>query len=222
MRLKQRLKAVIFDFDGVILESVPVKTEAFRQLFSFVPEHLEQIIEYHLDNGGISRFVKIRYIFEHILKQDLTEERFDDLVQEYSRLVLGGVLRAPFVPGAPACLERLYSQIPLFIASGTPDQELHFILASRNLETYFTAVYGASMQKTEALRDIGRRYSILSSEMLFVGDAPSDRDAAVAAGVRFVGRIRPDDRDRLTGTRGVEFIIRNLRDLCVFVEREVA
>jgi phosphoglycolate phosphatase-like HAD superfamily hydrolase len=165
--------------------------------------------------------VKIRYIYEHILKQGLTNERFEALVQEYGRLVLGGVLVAPFVPGALGCLENLDSRIPLFIASGTPDQELHVILEKRNLRRYFTAVYGASMTKTDALRDISRRYRIPPAEMLFVGDAPSDRDAAIDADIPFVGRIRPNDRDRLSGTSGVGFVIRDLNELCAYLEKKM-
>src|SRR5690606_22889470 len=42
--------AVIFDFDGVILESVKVKTDAFKELFSDYPEHLEAIVAYHENN----------------------------------------------------------------------------------------------------------------------------------------------------------------------------
>ena len=57
------INSIIFDFDGVILESVSVKTAAFRQLFSFAPEHVDEIVQYHLDNGGMSRFDKFRYIY---------------------------------------------------------------------------------------------------------------------------------------------------------------
>ena len=56
------LTDIILDFDGVILESVSVKTEAFRTLFSFVPKHVDEIVQFHIDNGGMSRFDKFRYI----------------------------------------------------------------------------------------------------------------------------------------------------------------
>ena len=62
------ISIIILDFDGVILESVSVKTEAFRTLFSFAPEYVEEIVKFHKDNGGMSRFDKFRYIFDHILK----------------------------------------------------------------------------------------------------------------------------------------------------------
>jgi phosphoglycolate phosphatase-like HAD superfamily hydrolase len=57
--------------------------------------------------------------------------------------------------------------------------------------------------------------------MLFVGDAPSDRDAAIDADIPFVGRIRPNDRDRLSGTSGVGFVIRDLNELCAYLEKKM-
>ncbi|HXW99392.1 MAG TPA: HAD family hydrolase, partial [Methanomicrobiales archaeon] len=67
---------LILDFDGVVLESVGVKTAAFRTLFSFVPAHVDKIVEYHRRNTGVSRFDKFRYIYREILKDPLSEEQF--------------------------------------------------------------------------------------------------------------------------------------------------
>ena len=60
------LKAIIFDFDGVICESVEAKTEAFRKVFLDYPEHLDEIIAYHMTQGGVSRYIKFEYIFREI------------------------------------------------------------------------------------------------------------------------------------------------------------
>ena len=59
---------LILDFDGVIVESIPLKTVAFRKIFSFAPpEHLDEIIAFHLENGGMSRYDKFRHIYANIL-----------------------------------------------------------------------------------------------------------------------------------------------------------
>lgn len=51
MLLNNKCPLIILDFDGVILESVEVKTEAFRRLFSFAPGHVEEIVNFHRENG---------------------------------------------------------------------------------------------------------------------------------------------------------------------------
>jgi hypothetical protein len=67
------IKAIIFDFDGVITESVGVKTEAFKKLFCKHPKHIGKIIKLHLSHGGLSRFVKFEMIYSDILKRPLSK-----------------------------------------------------------------------------------------------------------------------------------------------------
>ncbi len=66
------LTTLILDFDGVIVESLPLKAAAFKKVFSFAPEHLDEIIAFHLENGGMSRYDKFRYIYANILGEPLT------------------------------------------------------------------------------------------------------------------------------------------------------
>ena len=51
------LEAIIFDFDGVLVESVDVKTRAFASLYEkYGQKVVAQVEDYHLNNGGIARF----------------------------------------------------------------------------------------------------------------------------------------------------------------------
>ncbi|HIO70318.1 MAG TPA: HAD family hydrolase, partial [Campylobacterales bacterium] len=62
------VKNIIFDFDGVILDSMPIREFGFRQIFKDFPkDRVEKLIEFHRKNGGWSRFIKIRYFFENIM-----------------------------------------------------------------------------------------------------------------------------------------------------------
>ena len=54
--------AIFLDFDGVILESLNAKGEAFVELFSEQPKLLlEKILNHHLKNGSLPRSKKFRY-----------------------------------------------------------------------------------------------------------------------------------------------------------------
>ena len=49
-------EAIFFDFDGVLVDSVSIKTEAFRKLFKgFGQQCVEALVYYHIEHGGISR-----------------------------------------------------------------------------------------------------------------------------------------------------------------------
>ena len=64
-------RVVFWDFDGVIKDSVPVKTEAFRKLFlSYGADITDKVVKHHLANGGVSRFKKIPYYFKEYIGKD--------------------------------------------------------------------------------------------------------------------------------------------------------
>ena len=61
------IKVIILDFDGVIVESLDIKTQAFRDLFSNYPEHIDEIMNYQLEYNPFSRYIKFEHIVTNIL-----------------------------------------------------------------------------------------------------------------------------------------------------------
>ena len=56
------IKGIIFDFDGVIAESVHIKSSAFSDLYkSYGEDIVKRVVKHHEANGGMSRYKKIRY-----------------------------------------------------------------------------------------------------------------------------------------------------------------
>lgn len=196
------IKAVIFDFDGVIIESSQIKTSAFRKLFEKeFPDKAERIVEYHLQNMGISRFVKFKYIYENILKLPLTEELEGSLRSRFSDLVFNEAVNAPFVPGTMEFLEQNSGRYALFIASGTPEEELLDIVRKRKIERYFKKIYGSPRPKPDIIRDILKDNGLDLNEVVFVGDAASDMSAARETGIGFIARIDPESPDTMKKER---------------------
>ena len=55
-------KSIIFDCDGVLLDSNTIKSEAFYQsVLPFGQKYADEFIQYHKNNGGISRYKKFEY-----------------------------------------------------------------------------------------------------------------------------------------------------------------
>ncbi|MBF0467753.1 MAG: HAD family hydrolase [Desulfamplus sp.] len=185
------LQAVFFDFDGVILDSVNVKTEAFAKMFrNYGTEIEKQVVEYHLVHGGVSRFEKFRYYYEQLLDTPISKEQLVKLGETFSQLSLQGVLEAPFIEGALESLKALHQQkILSFVVSGTPHEEILHIVQKRNLSMWFKEVHGSPRLKHEIVLDILTRYDLEPKSCLFIGDAMTDYDAAKATGIRFLGII---------------------------------
>ncbi|MDQ7822565.1 MAG: HAD hydrolase-like protein [Candidatus Eremiobacteraeota bacterium] len=192
------IRAVIFDFDGVILESAEIKTEAFRDLSGdLCPEHAEHIVTYHKENVGISRYVKFRYIYEKLLKKPYTEEIEKTLGERFAVFVKEKVFTAPFVPGALEFLERFHGKYAFFVASGTPEEELQMIVRERGLQKYFLEVAGSPAKKPALIRSILERHHYQPDEVVFIGDGDSDRRAALETGIPFIARLTTECSDDL-------------------------
>ena len=183
-------RVVVFDFDGVIIESAGIKKESYRQLFEEeFPEHLHQILDYQESRGGLPRRHQFEEIYEKILKEDPPLGRVGELEASYVSRMMSGVAAAPLVPGALEFLEAHHGQGNFFIASATPEDELQHIVRERGLDRFFADVYGSPMSKAEILSLIGRKTGASPGDMVFVGDYPAARAAAAEVGVPFVARL---------------------------------
>ena len=190
------IKALIFDFDGVILESADIKTAAYRKLFEEeYPDKVEEFIKYHTVNSGISRYVKIQYFYEKILGIKITGKKKKELINKFSQIVFEKILRASFVKGMPEFLEENYKKFPLFVVTGTPDEEINSIIKKRKLNFYFKETLGSPKEKKDIIFDILSRYKWNPREVVFFGDAESDLRAAEETGAIFVVRINDDSKD---------------------------
>jgi len=183
------LNAIIFDFDGTIVESVDTKTEAFRTLFARESGQLDRIIALHLEHGGRSRYEKFAMIYRDILQRDPLPGEFDELGRRFEALVFDAVATCPFVPGAEAFLSEYAVRLPLILVSGTPHAELMRVLERRDLVARFREIHGSPREKEEIIRDVLERHAWAAKDLLFVGDAMSDCLAAASVGVPFIGRV---------------------------------
>jgi phosphoglycolate phosphatase-like HAD superfamily hydrolase len=181
-------QAVILDFDGVVVESVGIKDDAFMELFKDFPAYLPAIMQYHRSNNATIRYEKFRYIYEEILGEAFTAEISARLGAQFSKMVFEKIVNCPFVNGAMEFLNEYHPKALLYLVSINPAQELRSILAARKIDHFFSEVYAHPWGKADAIRDILRRNAFLAKDAVFIGDSPEDFDAAQMVGIDFVGR----------------------------------
>jgi len=187
-----RHKAIVFDFDGVLVDSVDVKTQAFEHLYESYGEAVKRaVMDYHLAHGGISRNEKFRYFHRVFLRRELSQDEELYLARRFSVLVEDAVVAAPWVAGAHEFLEAYCARLPLFIASGTPEDELKRIVRKRGMAGYFCDVKGAPAPKSKLLTGFATELGTPRSELLMIGDSMTDYDAASDVGASFIGRVPP-------------------------------
>lgn len=182
------LRALVFDFDGVILESNQIKTRAFERVYQRFPDHAAAMMAYHDAHVSESRYQQFRHLVVDRLGLDEHHSLMQELVATFSNEVLAAVATCPAVPGALEMLAALSGQVPLFLASVTPQVDLDETLACRGLTSFFSRVYGCPpWTKVRAFEEIGRLFDGAEG-LAFIGDSAGDQRAAKESGVDFYAR----------------------------------
>lgn len=188
-------RAIILDFDGVVVESEPVKDELFRELFALYPAQYVAAMRFHESDRSLPRRRKFEHLVFDLLGWRDDPELVTSLVAEFSALAIERLVSCPLVPGARELLEHFAGRVPLYVASVTPRDDLVEILRRRGLIAGLTKVFGdPPTTKAEAVRQVLRSTGAPPADVVLVGDSASDRRVAAAAGIRFVGRHAPGAR----------------------------
>ena len=212
-------RALIFDFDGVILESVDLKLRAASRLFPNHPERLPEVLQYWRDNVSLSRYVKLRHIYAHILHQPLSPQDEAELGARFGADIACDYRSCPRVEGAVGLLEAYRGRCLMFVASGTPQDELRDVVQAQGLSEYFDGVFGSPAAKPAICRAVLDRWDVDPTEAVMIGDALLDLEAARAVGIGFVGRAHP--APGVFARRGVP-VVRDLRELRGLLDDGVA
>jgi len=207
------LKGIIFDFDGVIAESVQLKTDAFASLYKKYGDNIvTKVIQHHEANGGMSRFEKIKLYHESYLNKAITNKENEELANQFSELVVEKVIDSPYVPGVFKYIQKCYEKYNLFISTGTPTIEMKQILKGRGIDQYFTDVFGSPSKKIEHINNIMSTYGMGPDELVFYGDSNTDLEAATIQCVNFVLRLNVYNQKYFHDYTGTS--IQNFNSLC--------
>ncbi|NWF51026.1 MAG: HAD family hydrolase [Ignavibacteriaceae bacterium] len=199
-----RYKNLIFDFDGVIADSVNVKTEAFRKMYlPFGNEIAGKVVEHHLNNGGMSRFKKFRLYHKEFLNIDLSDEEIKKLSDEFSSIVIQSVIEAPYVKNADKFLIQNKDNFRMWIVSGTPTDEIRIIVSAKNIDLFFQGVYGSPETKDYWTKKIIEDNRLINDETIFIGDAIADYEAAKFCNISFALRESSDNKKLFDGINGI-------------------
>lgn len=178
---------VVFDCDGVILQSNQVKSNAFAAALEGEPsDAIAAFVAYHKAHGGISRYQKFAHYFEHMQPRDDAKVATQYALEKYASIVQAELLTCALIPGIEEYLQQLQrAGIPCAVNSGGDEQELHGVFAARGLAEYFKYIFGSPTGKQEnmqRLKDLG----FMQGAGVMFGDSKSDWLAAQAFGLDFV------------------------------------
>lgn len=179
-------RTLVFDCDGVVLDSNRVKTEAFRHAAAPYGEAAaEALVTWHVANGGISRYRKFEHFLSQIASPGASGPDLDTLLARYAAAVRDGLARCAVAPGLEDLRART-AHARWLIVSGGDQTELRDVFVRRGLAPLFDGgVFGSPDSKDDILaREIAA--GTIARPALFLGDSTYDHRAASAAGLDFV------------------------------------
>ena len=165
----KNLDFVIFDCDGVILDSNKIKTEAFQKVLKKYPiKHVNKLVRFHKLNGGISRIIKFQYFFDNIMKIENKKKLINNALLQFEKIVFYKLKNARYIKGV---LKFIYSlkknKIKLFIVSGGLEGELKKVFKYRKKKSYFNEILGSPKTKENNVKYLIKKYSLNTKNGLF-------------------------------------------------------
>ena len=181
-----KYKTLVFDCDGVVLNSNKVKTQAFYEATKhFGHEPAQALVDYHVQNGGISRYAKFEYFITQILQQSFDEALNQDLLERIASAVKQGLMNCEVAEG----LDQLKAQTcnaNWLIVSGGDEQELREVFAARDLAKYFEGGIFGSPETKDTILARELENGTITRPALFLGDSKYDYQAATTAELDFI------------------------------------
>ena len=200
------IKNIFFDFDGVIVESVSAKTDAFEEMYlPYGKDIAAKVVDYHKLHGGVSRYEKFKYIHKEFLNEVINQDKVDELAIQFSNIVLAKVIDSDEVLGANYFIEKYYTKFQFWVITGTPTSEIELIAEKRKLKSFFIGLHGSPKNKRYWTEYVIQKHNLVRNEILFLGDAATDMDAAEYSQIHFALRENEDNVEIFKNFNGLRF-----------------
>lgn len=197
-----KLKVIVFDFDGVIVDSNQLKYDAFFELFPATDSRAQQAVKKILSASREStRQDILKQIFINLrTESNQIEKLVIEYSEKYNQKVQTGITKNRLISGAVDILSKLQQSYSLYIVSTTPQVAVRETIRNLGLDKYFLEVFGVPTAKADNLKNIMDKENVGGSEVLLVGDGESDHRAAKKFKCHFIGLA-----NKFNGWQDVDF-----------------
>lgn len=184
------MKGIVFDMDGVLVDSMHYHAEAFKSAF-------KTEIDFDLDKKdvflleGMPGFDLVKKILENANLDNLYDDKVVDNICKIKKDVFQKIQKSKAFEGVPELLESLDCKNCLkSVVSGSSKQEVEFLLDQSNLHNFDVVITGDDLKNgkpdPEPFLTAIEKLKIKPSEALVVENAPLGVKSAFRAGIKFV------------------------------------
>lgn len=187
------IRTLLYDFDGVVIDSMAIRELGFRRLFAEFPERaVDRLLEFHRENGGLSRYVKIRHFFEEIQRAHISDEQVRQYADAFSEMMRRELSDPKYLIAETVDFIRgNQHRLDFHLVSGSDQRELRYLCGRLGISDAFISIHGSPTPKIELVAGLLAEFGCSRSETALVGDSMNDYDAAVANNISFFGFNNP-------------------------------
>ena len=180
---------MLWDFDGVIFDSMSVKADGFKELFkNYDKTILNNFIEFHYQNGGMSRFDKIKYFYTDLINKNISDEKINSLAKKYGEIIKKSLFNKDnLILDSLEFIRNNYKKYRFHIVSGAEHNELNELCKFLEIENYFITIEGSPTKKSILIDKLIHRFDYKKDEVVLIGDSFNDYKAATKNNISFFG-----------------------------------
>jgi phosphoglycolate phosphatase-like HAD superfamily hydrolase len=182
-------KVILWDFDGVILDSNAVRDLGFKKVLSAYPDdQVNELMRFHHANGGLSRYVKFRFFFEEVLGLSISDEELLKLANSFSEIMKSMLVNPNLlILDSVNFIKHNFEKYKMHIVSGSDQTELRFLCAELKLTSYFHSIHGSPTAKKVLVKNVLHEFKYDVKDCILIGDSINDYEASKDNGIDFAG-----------------------------------
>ena len=220
------IKAIFFDFNGVIIDDETLQMKAYQEVLSGHDIALTE--ELYFGALGMDDKTFVQAMFAHA-KKPLSDEMLREVLGAKIELHREMIAELPLFPGVLTFLKAAAREFQLGLVSMASLAEVSYVFQRANLTPLFSVIttaedasvckpapdcYRAGLLKLNDLRQQERELPLLASECLAVEDSPAGIQAGRAAGMKTLG-VTNTVADEALRAAGADVVTRSLSDWTV-------
>ncbi len=169
----------IFDFDGVIADTMKLKGKVFSGIFTEENVYREKIEKYHLQNGSTNRILKIKYIANKILKINIKNKKkfYNEKLAKFDKIYQKNIYNIKLTSGIKKYFQKIKrdNNKKIYIVTAAPKKEVIQISKLNKILKYVDDIYDVNIKKEKAISKIIKKFNDINlDKFIFFGDSSKD------------------------------------------------
>lgn len=185
--MEQKIKAILFDLDGVLIDSEPLHFEAHKKAAAHygIDLSLEDYMQFGVATGDDFLYGKMSEKFG----VEINKDEISEMKKQHYREILDE--KGKLMPGISEVLQKFSPEYELAIVSSGTSDSVEYVLAKFDIRKYFKAIItGDDVRNVKPFPDVYlkalEKLGISRDECVAIEDSATGIEAAKAAGIRCI------------------------------------